>query len=63
MGPVTCYGHAPEPQMHQRNEPASSTLGARGTECRELIHCHMLIRATDDRNAVFLSFQGHLEEE
>lgn len=43
-------------QTHLRNETASSTLGARGKERRELIHCHTLIRAVD-------GIQEHLEKE
>ena len=51
------------PQAHLRNEAENPMLGARGNECREIIHCPTLIGVMDDRNAVFLSFQGHLETE
>lgn len=51
------------PQTHLKSGTASSTLGVRGSECRGLIHCHTLIRAGDDRSAVFLSFQEHLDKE
>ena len=51
-----------KPQTYLRDETASSTLGVKGNECRELIHCHSLTRTTDDRNTVFLSFPEHLEK-
>lgn len=57
------YGRTLIPQAHLRNETASPTLEARGNKCREIIHCYTVIGVMDDRNTVFLSFQGHLERE